>query len=381
VVKSLVQTLCLTPAEARRFLIRSFALESYQSLGSVQDALNQLEYIQEDSIDVCGRMHELILWPRVKNYAPEKLHRALYGIEAHAFEHYLPNLSALPLADYPHFRLRMQERAKKTGRWGGLLDEEKPVAERFLQALDESGPLKTRSVGSADGHMRSGWGSRATVVSQVVEKLWLTGTLAIARRDGFERVFDRTERVHPSVLSTPIPDPTESARYLTQKRLRAKALFRPKRDEVKLLGEDAFTKIEIMGLSKPWYCLSAPDPDSAPRPPVLGGNSGEDIFLLAPLDPVIYDRQRNRELFDFDYTWEVYVPEAKRKWGYYVLPILQGDKIIGRLEPKIDRKNQILNIRSLNFEDGKPNSKLRKQVQARIEEMALFLGAMRVDFL
>jgi uncharacterized protein len=375
VIESLVQTLCLTPAEARRFLIRSFALESWQALGSVQSALDRLEYIQEDSIDVCGRMHELILWPRVKNYAPEKLHQALYGPEAHAFEHYLPNLSALPLADYPHFRLRMHERAQIPGRWGGLLDDEKPVAERFLQALDESGPLKTRSIGSADGHMRSGWGSRATVVSQVVEKLWLTGTLAIARRDGFERVFDRTERVHPRALDSPIPDATESARYLTQKRLRAKALFRPKRDEVKLLGEHAFTKIEITGLSKPWYCLSSgtPNPDN--------GEPNENIFLLAPLDPVIYDRQRNRELFEFDYTWEVYVSEEKRKWGYYVLPILQGDKIIGRLEPKIDRKNQILTIRSLTFEDGKPDSKRRKQIQARIEEMAVFLGATRVDYL
>jgi uncharacterized protein len=362
----------LTPAQARHFLIRSFALESYQSLGSVRDALSQLEYIQEDSIDVCGRMHELILWPRVKNYAPEKLHQALYGPGAHAFEHYLPNLSALPLADYPHFLRRMKERAQTPGRWGGLLDEEKPVAERFLAALDESGPLKTRSIGSADGHMRSGWGSRATVVSQVVEKLWLTGTLAIARRDGFERVFDRTERVYPGVSDLPIPDPDESIRYLTRKRLRAKALFRPKRDEVKLLGEEAFVKIEITGLTKPWYVLS----DFAPQPPVMG----EDVFLLAPLDPVIYDRQRNRELFDFDYTWEVYVPEEKRKWGYYVLPILQGDKIIGRVQPKIDRKNKILNIVSLTFEQVKINSKLHKQIQVRIDEMAAFLGATRVDY-
>lgn len=375
-VKSLVQTLCLTPAEARRFLTCSFALERWQQLGSVQDTLGALEYVQEDSIDVCGRMHELILWPRVKNYAPEKLHQALYGPDAHAFEHYLPNLSALPLADYPHFRRRMQERAQTPGRWGGLFDEEKPVAARFLAALDERGPLKTRSIGSADGHMRSGWGSRATIVSQVVEKLWLTGTLAIARRDGFERAFDRTERVHPSILSAPIPEATESIRYLTRKRLRAKALFRPKRDEVKLLGEESFVKIEITGLTKPWYCLSP-----GPNHPQLGDSGlGEDIFFLAPLDPLIYDRQRNRELFDFDYTWEVYVPEAKRKWGYYVLPIFQGNKIMGRVEPKIDRKNKILNIISLNFEDGKTNAKLRKQVQARIDEMAVFLGATRVDY-
>ncbi len=363
-----MQTVCLTPSEARRFLISSFALPHWQAQSSVQDVLDHLEYVQEDSIDVCGRMHELILWPRIKDYTPQVLHKALYGESAHAFEHYLPNLSVIPLIDHPHFLMRMRERGATPHRWGGLFEEELPIAEKFLAALDTHGPLKTRTQGREDGHMLSGWGSRATVLSQVVEKLWFTGTLSIARRDGFERVFDRTERVYPGVLEATLPDATESARHLTRKRLRAKTLFRAGHQDKAQVGTDALVKIEVSGLSKPWYALKDHLPDQYPT-------LSDDIFLLAPLDPVVYDRRRTRELFDFDYTWEVYVPEAKRRWGYYVLPILKGETLIGRVEPKLDRKAGVLTIRSLIFEDGKPNKTLRKQIETRLEQMAAFLGA------
>ena len=377
-----MQTVCLTIEQARRFLIDGFALDAWQSLGSVREALDVLEFVQEDSIDVCGRMHELILWPRVKDYAPELLWGALYGAGAHAFEHYLPNLSALPLADFPHFAHRMKTRAATPGRWGGLFPEEEPVARKLLDAMDGGGPLRTRALGSEDGHMQSGWGTRSTIVSQVAEKLYLTGTLAIARRDGFERRFDRLERVHPSVHGfladdALLPDPTESQRHLVRKRLRARRLFRPKRDEVTLLGKDAFVQVEIDGLAKPWFALA----ENYPLAPENGGNlSGDEAFFLAPLDPLVYDRQRNRELFGFDYTWEVYVPEARRRWGYYVLPILGDGRLIGRLHPKFDRKTGTLLVKSLTYENPEGAERFGSAVQARLEDYATFLGATSVTF-
>ena len=382
-----MQTLCLTADQARRFLIDGFALGSWQSLGSVREALATLEFVQEDSIDVCGRMHELILWPRVSGYAPALLHRALYGPDAHAFEHYLPNLSAIPLSDFPHFVHRMKARVATPGRWGGLLPDEEAVAQKLLEALDAHGPLRTRSLGSEDGHMQSGWGTRSTVVSQVAEKLYLTGTLAISRREGFERHFDRLERVHPAAHNffaepSSLPDPTDSQRHLVRKRLRAKRLFRPRRDEIALLGRDAFIQIEIEGLARPWFALregsgeienrmwDSHSPLSLPHSP---------IFFLAPLDPLVYDRQRNRELFGFDYTWEVYVPEAKRKWGYYVLPILADGRLIGRLHPKMDRKTATLHVRSLTYENPADEARFGPAVQARLEDYARFLGASAIS--
>lgn len=378
-----MQTVCLTARKARDYLLAGFALGSWQSLDSVRAALETLEFVQEDSIDVCGRMHELILWPRVKDYAPNLLWESLYGERAHAFEHYLPNLSAIPLEDFPHFAHRMKARAETPGRWGGLLPEEEPVARKLLDAMDERGPLRTRALGSEDGHMQSGWGARSTIVSQVAEKLWLTGTLAIARRDGFERHFDRLERVHPGVHgylagSSPLPEPIESQRHLVRKRLRAKRLFRPKRDEVTLLGKDAFVQVEIEGLVKPWFALASQ------LSPITGGRGADmrqedSVFFLAPLDPLVYDRQRNRELFGFDYTWEVYVPEAKRKWGYYVLPILGDGRLIGRLHPKFDRKTGTLSVKSLTYEQPEDESRFGAAVQARLEDFATFLGASAIS--
>ena len=383
-----MQTIRLTKDAARAFLIRAFALESWQSLPDVDTAIQRLEFVQEDSIPICGRMHELILWPRVKDYAPEKLAEALYGPDASAFEIHFPNLAALPRADYPHFVRRKKARQTEPGRWQGLFPEEEPVAAAFLEALDTHGPLSTRRHGNDFGHMRSGWGTQATVVSQVAEKLWLHGTLGIAHRKNFERYFDRLERVAPDLAqwhqkeSSELPDPEETKRYLARKRLKAKALFRPGREDKATLGESAFCKVEIEGLTKPWYCLI----EEASLLPLsgggiegggLGGLGG--LRLLAPLDPLVYDRQRTREIFDFDYIWEVYVPAAKRKWGYYVLPILHDGKLIGRVDLKRDTKTDSLQVLALLWEPGVAADWVMPPTEERLQELGQFLNVSRID--
>lgn len=343
-----MKTITVSKQAARDFLLRAFALETWQSQESVDAAIQQLEFIQEDSINICGRIHELILWPRVKGYAPELLAQALYGSSASAFEIHFPNLSALPRRDYPYFVSRMRERQATPGRWQGLFPQEEAVAEAFLAALDAQGPLSTRSHGNVFGHMLSGWGTRATVVSQVAEKLWLHGKLSIAHRKNFERYFDRTERIAPELAAwhksdASLPDPSQVARFRALKRLRARRLFRPKKEELALLGKEALCKVEIAGVPRPWFCLKE-DADHFIE------TESQGTFLLAPLDPLIYDRERTRDLFDFDYTWEVYTPEAKRKWGYYVLPILHNGRLVGRLDPKFDRKTGTLHVLSLTLE-------------------------------
>lgn len=374
-----MKTVSVTREQARRFLIHVFALEQFQSLSSPQETINRLEFVQEDSINICGRMHDLILWPRVAGYTPEHLAETLYGQGAGAFEYWFPNLCALPLEDYPHFAPRMQERAKTPGRWGALSQDEESVAQKILEALDTGGPMRTRTHGTEDGHTLSGWGTRATVVSQVCEKLLLQGRLSVARRTNFERYFDRTERVYPAVAhwhhpDTSHPDPTETTRHLARKRLRAKRLFPLKKAEMGALGKDAITEVKIEGVKRRYYCLAEDTERLCDAPPV----SGDELFLLAPLDPLVYDRNRNRDLFDFDYTWEVYVPAEKRKWGYYVLPILQGEHIIGRVDPKLDRKTHTLNLLSLTLEDGIDPTAVAASLTSRLRDYATFLGAEQI---
>ena len=161
---------------ARRFLVRSFALEGFQTLPHVSAALETLTVVQMDSINVCGRMHDLILWPRVRNYAPQLLHDELYE-HRRAFEYYFPNLSVLPESRYPLFVRTMQNRQATQGRWQGLTEEEIPISEVLLAQMDRDGALRARIADSAHGYTTSGWGAKAKVAAHVLEKLWLHGTI------------------------------------------------------------------------------------------------------------------------------------------------------------------------------------------------------------
>jgi uncharacterized protein len=229
-----MQRISITREQARRFLISEFGLDGFQTESSVSEAIDRLGFVQEDSINICGRMHDLILWQRVKHYTPERLADALYGKDpaATAFEFHFPNLCVLSQSIYPYFVGRMQARKNSDSHyWGALSSEERDIADKLLAKIDSDGAIRTRSAGNEDGHTVSGWGMKATVISRVAEKLWAQGVLAIARRENFERYFDRIERVYPRLApwhssAASLPDAIETERFLVRQRLFAKRLFR-----------------------------------------------------------------------------------------------------------------------------------------------------------
>ena len=167
--------------------------------------------------------------------------------------------------------------------------------------------------------------------------------------------------------------------FLTRKRLRTRRLFRPKKADVEIIGLDSLVKVEIRDVPQPWFILTEDLPlmERMQQSPVT---ENTEALLLAPLDPLVYDRNRNRALYGFDYTWEVYVPQAKRRWGYYVLPILYGDQLIGRVDPKIDRKTNTLQIHCLTLEEGVEAEAVLEPVMARLFAFARYLGAERFAF-
>lgn len=340
-----------------------------------------------DSINVCGRIHDLVCWSRVAGYAHAQFHDLLYGAPRRAaFEYYFPNLCALPMADYPFFvRAMRARRDAPPDRWHGLTDEEAPVAEKMLAHMRTAGPLRTRQTGNEDGHTMSGWGMRRTLASHVVEKLWLHGRLVIARRDNFERTFDLAERYLPPELvahhgdngEATLPSHDEERAFRALKRLRARRLFpRPRPDELRVLGSDAIVPVQIAGASRTWYALA--EDEQALRQAENGAVTADGVNFVAPLDPLVYDRQRTRDVFGFDYTWEVYTPEAKRRWGYYVLPILWGERLAGRMDPKIDRKTGTLMLHSLRLEVGVDAAAIAGPLAACLANFARFLGATRL---
>ena len=363
--------LAVSRADARRFLVRAVGLGGYQTFEGVAGAVETLGFVQEDSINVCGRMHDLVLANRVRGYRAADLHGFLYDVPRRGFEYYLPNLCVLPVSDFPYFLPAMRYHRDRDGRYGRLTPEEEAAATVLLREVDRSGAVflrDTQAIGAAHGHTMSGWGTKTRLLSFVADKLFWHGRLGIAQRDGFLRSFDLVENLlPPAVWDAPTPDPSDVTRHLTRKKLQARRLFRLRPAEKAVLSDADTMPVLIEGDPKPWHILTEDaeyfSPDTAhPTPNTLA--------LLAPLDPLIYDRARTRFLWDFDYTWEVYVPEAKRKWGYYVLPVLLGDRLVGRVEPRVDKKTGTVRVVSQSWEPGFDAGAIGNALEERLTSLA-----------
>jgi len=369
-------SLAVTAVTARRFARAAARLDAPHA--SVAEALAYHGYIQIDPINICGRMHDLILRNRVALYREGELMRVLHGnpgedplapAQRVAFEHHVPNTSilvALTLDSWPHLQGTMQRRARRPGPWSGrLTPREKILAEHLLAEITARGPLGSEDFND-DRKARRVWGA-ANLVKATLQKLFFHGRILIAQRVNHRRRYDLPERVLPtSILTAPIPTPVQTERWLTLLKLRQRRLTPLKREEIRLVAADVqrviITDLPAESRCPPLYCLrqdtpllealsataGSTDPDvpsTAPRP-------AETPRLLAPLDPLIYDRRVTSALWNFEYTWEVYTPPAKRVRGYYALPILQGTELIGHVDPKADRPERRLRVVSRRVRRG-----------------------------
>jgi uncharacterized protein YcaQ len=347
----------LDAATARQFMRRALLLD--EPAPDIAAALKHHGYIQIDPINVCGRMHDLILRNRVRDYAEGGLMRHLHGYEAvlpatarTAFEHHLPTdhtLVALTLDAWPHLQAEMHQRTRRNGAWSGrLTPKQKQISTRLFAEITARGPLSSEDFGDT-GRARSVWGA-ATLAKATLQKLFFHGKLLIARRgDGNHRYYDLPERVlPPDILRLPNPSKAETARWEVLLKLRQRRLTPLKRNELPHVT-DLVQAITVEGCPT-LYCLkndlSLLDPSAPcsllPAPPLL----------LAPLDPLIYDRRVTSALWKYDYTWEVYTSPAKRVRGYYALPVLAGTELIGHVDPKADRPARRLRVISRSVKRG-----------------------------
>jgi len=358
---------------ARRFLRRAVLLDA--PAPTVAAALRHHGYIQIDPINVCGRMHDLILRNRVEGYREGDLTRHLHGPAAAlaaeariAFEHHLPStaiLVAFPLEAWPHLHAAARARTKRMGAWSGrLTPREKAMAERVLAAVSEQGALGPEAL--ADGQRgRQVWG-RSTLAKTAMQKLFYHGRLLISHRVNNRRIYNLPERVLPAgVLALPEPSPAETARWLAILKLRQHRLVRLKRSELTAV-EDLVQPV-LAEDCPVLYCLREDVAlfDAAPK--ADAGSAAAHPRLLAPLDPLIYDRRVLESLWGFRYTWEVYVPPAKRQRGYYALPILAGTELVGHVDPKADREAGRLRVMAKRVRRG-------YAVAPAIKQLAGFLG-------
>ena len=352
----------VSPVVARRFHRRAVLLDT--PVAGVGAALEHHGYVQIDPINICGRMQEHILRNRVVGYREGDLLRHLHGdgetLPAErrtAFEHHLPDsavLVAFPHEAWPHLLGAMRARTRRSGAWSGRLTvRERELAQRILGEIGERGPLSSEQIEDDGRRGTQVWG-KATLAKATLQKLFFHGRVLIARRENNRRFYDLPERVLPAAtLTRPEPKAAETARWLVELKLKQRRLVMLKRTEVPLV-EDVVQRVSVEGCS-PLYCLRDDvrwfDEVSAIA---VAGSSGTNATprLLAPLDPLIYDRRVTQLLWDFDYTWEVYTPAAKRVRGYYALPVLAGTEFVGHVDPKAERESGRLHIVSRSVRRG-----------------------------
>jgi hypothetical protein len=329
-------------------------------------------YIQIDPINICGRMHDHILRNRVEGYSEDDLMRHLHGKggdgrlpaeKRTAFEHHMPssdNLVAFPLDAWPHLHAAMRARTKQPSRWmGRLTPREKELAARIMERFETEGGLGPEAF-EDERKGRRVWGA-ATLAKATLQKLFFHGRLLISGRQKNRRLYDLPERVLPaSVLAARESAPGDIERWLALTRLRQHRLVALKKAELSLV-EDIVVPIHVDGCPR-LYCLNS-DLDLFET----GASADAGALLLAPLDPMIYDRRVTRELWGFDYAWEAYTPASKRKRGYYALPVLSGTELVGHVDMKADREGRKLGVVSRKVHRG-------HSATAAIRQLAQFLG-------
>lgn len=352
----------LSREQARRIAVRAQQLEAHRPTDLVE-LVKWLGLLQIDPTAAIAPNADLVAWSRLgSSYQPDHLKSALEK------ERTLFELDALvrPSEDLPLFLAAMEGRPRsKEGR--AWLEANAGFRLDILARLEESGPLLSRDIPDTSSvpWKSSGW-SHNRNVTLMLEVLMLRGEVAIAARQGRQRMWDLAGRVYPDV--DPVPA-EEAERIRNRRRLQALGVARESTTKVPLEPNDVGEVGEpavIEGTKGTWRV----DPDAleAVDAPLEGRTA-----LLSPFDRLVYDRTRAEELFDFEYVLEMYKPKDKRRWGYFALPILHGDRLVGKLDAKADRKAGVLEVYAVH-EDVDFTPEVKVGVGAEIQNLADWLG-------
>jgi len=345
----------LSNRDARKLFLKQQGLLRDNEFGrgrnAARRAIERLSYLQIDTISVVNRAHEHILQTRVANYQPDHLDRLMK--DRQLYEYWSHAAAFMPFEAYRYSLPVMKG-------WRDSRSHDKQLVTYIIDRIRTEGPLSSRQFEAPPGHKSGGWWDWKPA-KQALEHLFLAGDLMVSHREGFQKVYNLKENVVPTDVDTSEPTQGEWSEYIvrsmvgalgvateydigyaksTIRRLAKIALGKPISEAIDRLIE-AGELIEVTVDGRTCYTT----PDLLSQLPLR--SSRKTVRILSPFDNLVINRRRTAELFDFDYQLECYLPEHKRKYGYFVLPMLYGGELIGRLDAKADRKTGTLILKNL----------------------------------
>ena len=389
----------LSALDARRLLLSAQGLlddprrpANVRELGRL---IERLGFVQMDSINVVERAHHLTLWSRLERFRRDDLVTLLEKDRA-LFEHWTHDASVFPSRWYVHWKPRFERDRKRllsqewwASRLGG---SPAPLLARIKEQIAREGPQRSADFEHEEGKRGAWWGWTPTKAA--LETLWRVGELAVSGRVHFHKTYDLAERVFPEQHVAKAPGAREHRDWACTTAAERLLIFTARelasfwraidvKEAAKFCAEET-----LAGRLTPIAVESADG-----RPPVASfavadwearlqqlPEAPAAMRLLCPFDPVLRDRDRCLRRFGFDYRFEAFVPQQKRRFGYFVLPLLEGDRLVGRLDPKLHREERRLEIKGLFWEEKvKPTAARRRATKDAVERLATFLGATTID--
>lgn len=390
--------------EARHFILgKQGLLGTYRFVGKggALQYIQQAGCIQYDPVDVCGKNAELTLQSRVKGFTRSMLAELLY-VDRLLVDYSDKELSIWSREDWPYFSgYRAMSKVHGAG-FEGIPELEA----RAIAFIREHGPVSSDTLPiegkiywHSSMHWSGHWQNQSNAARSVFEQLYTDGVLLIHHKSGSRKYYDLAERYFsPELLNAenPCPDDMALLRWRIKRRVGAVGMLWNRRSDAwlginmsteqrnaainALEADGIIVKAEVESIRSPLFFLAEDIPlmeevrqgalDTKPR-----------LEFLAPLDPMLWDRKLVEALWDYHYKWEIYTPVNQRKYGYYVLPILYGDKFVGRIEAAADRKAATLVVRNIWYEDGvRPTKKLARTIEGACRRLAKFNGCVQIKF-
>lgn len=396
--------LTLTNKQARQFILLKHGLLGAHKFIGKQGALEfvrQAGCIQFDPVDSCGKNAELTLQSRVKNFTKQTLSELLYT-DRSLVDFPDKNLSIFPTEDWPYFQ-RYRQAAKDGGRNFPELEELEKQAIEYIRingaVSSDDLPMQGSIHWHSSIHWSGVWNGNTNAARAVLEQLYSTGVLIIHHKNGSRKYYDLADKYLPAQLldsPDPLPDDFAHKKWRVLRRIGAVGLLwnrpsdawlniwdmkSPERIQIfkELLSEGKILAVQVEGISAELYCRAEDHPlletvlenrDYKPR-----------CEFLAPLDCFLWDRKLIKALFDFEYSWEIYTPAPKRKYGFYVLPILYGDRFAGRIEAVCQSKTNVLLVKNIWYEDGiRQTKKLLSEIDKTLKRFARFNQCGSIQF-